>query len=65
MGTHSCDITISLSSEELAFFAKMRLSSANKTDTGERSVQAKQSCKSVNAVDLFIKLSKMSETAHV
>jgi len=43
----------------------MRLSLANKTDTGERSVPAKQSSNSVNAVDLFIKLSKMSETAHV
>jgi len=59
------DITITLSSEELASFAKMRLSLANKTDTGERGVQAKQSRNSVNAVDLFIKLSKMSETAHV
>lgn len=37
------DITITLSSEELASFAKMRLSLANKTDTGERGVQAKQS----------------------
>ena len=43
----------------------MRLRLANKTDTGERGVQAKQSRNSVNAVDLFIKLSKMSETAHV
>ena len=60
------DITITLSSEELASFAKMRLSLANKTeDTGERGLQAKQSRNSVNAVDLFIKLSKMSETAHV
>jgi len=59
------DITITLSSEELASFAKMRLSLVNKTDTGERGVQAKQSCYSVNAVDLFIKLSKISETAHV
>ena len=32
------DITITLSSEELASFAKMRLSLANKVDTGERSV---------------------------
>ena len=60
------DITITLSSEELASFAKMRLSLANKMeDTGERGLQAKQSRNSVNAVDLFIKLSKMSETAHV
>ena len=59
------DITITLSSEELASFAKMRLSLANKADTGERGVQVKQSRNSVNAVDLFIKLSKMSETAHV
>ena len=59
------DITITLSSEELASFAKMRLSLANKTDTGERGLQVKQSRNSVNAVDLFIKLSKMSETAHV
>jgi len=59
------DITITLSPEELASFAKMRLSLANKTDTGERSVQAKQSRNSVNAVDLFKKLSKMSETTHV
>ena len=59
------DITITLSSEELAFFTKMSLSLANKTDTGERGVQAKQSRNSVNAVDLFIKLSKISETAHV
>ena len=43
----------------------MRLSLANKTDTGERGVQVKQSRNSVNAVDLFIKLTKMSETAHV
>ena len=43
----------------------MRLSLANKTDTGERGLQVKQSRNSVNAVDLFIKLSKMSETAHV
>ena len=59
------DITITLSSEEIASFTKMSLSLANKTDTGERGVQAKQSRNSVNAVDLFIKLSKMSETAHV
>ena len=59
------DITITLSSEELASFTKMRLSLANKADTGERSVRAKQSRNPVNAVDLFIKLSKMSETAHV
>ena len=59
------DITITLSSEELASFTKMSLSLANKTDTGERGLQAKQSRNSVNAVDLFIKLSKMSETAHV
>jgi len=59
------DITITLSSEELASFAKMRLSLANKTDTGERGLLVKQSRNSVNAVDLFIKLSKMSETAHV
>ena len=52
-------------SEELASFAKMSLILANKTDTGERGVQAKQSCNSVNAVDLFIKLSKISKTAHV
>ena len=43
----------------------MRLSLANKTDTGERGIQAKQSRNSVNAVDLVKKLSKMSETAHV
>ena len=59
------DITITLSSEELASFTKMSLSLANKTDTGERGVQAKQSRNSVNAVDLFIKLSKMSEAEHV
>ena len=59
------DITITLSSEELASFAKMRLSFANKTDTAERGLQVKQSLNSVNTVDLFIKLSKMSETAHV
>ena len=59
------DITITLSSEELASFAKMRLSLANKADTGERGVQVKQSRNSVNAVDLFIKLSKMPEAAHV
>ena len=59
------DITITLSSEELASFAKMRLSFANKTDTAERGLQVKQSHNSVNAVDLFIKLSKMSETTHV
>jgi len=43
----------------------MRLSLANKADTGERGLQVKQSRNSVNAVDLFTKLSKMSETAHV
>ena len=59
------DIKITILSEELASFAKMRLSLANKTDTGERGLQVKQSRNSVNAVDLFIKLSKMSETAHV
>ena len=59
------DIMITLSSEEIASFTKMSLSLANKTDTGERGVQAKQSRNSVNAVDLFIKLSKMSKTAHV
>ena len=59
------DITITLSSEELASFAKMRLILANKTDTGEGGHQAKQSRNSVNAVDIFLKLSKMSETAHV
>ena len=59
------DITITLLSEELASFAKMRLSLANKTDTGERGIQAKQSRNSVNAVDLVKKLSKMSESAHV
>ena len=59
------DITIALSSEELASFTKMRLNLANNTDTGERGVRAKQSRNSVNAVDLFIKLSKMSEAAHV
>ncbi len=47
------DITITLSSEELASFTKMSLSLANKTDTGERGVQAKQSRNSVNAVYLF------------
>jgi len=52
-------------SEELESFAKMSLILTNKTDTGERGVQAKQSCNSVNAVDLFIKLSKMSEAAQV
>jgi len=30
------DITITLSSEELASFSKMRVSLANKTDTGEK-----------------------------
>jgi len=35
------DITITLSSGELASFSKMRLSLANKKDTGERCVQAK------------------------
>ena len=59
------DITITLSPEELASFTKMRLSLANKTDTGERGVQAKQSNNSVNTVVLFIKLSKMYETADV
>jgi len=59
------DITITLSSEELASFAKMRLSLANKAGTGERSVRAKQSRNSANAFDLFIKLSKMSKTVHV
>ena len=59
------DIMITLSSEEIASFTKMSLSLANKTDTGERGVQVKQSRNSVNAVDLFIKLSKVSETAHV
>ena len=43
------DITITLSSEELASFAKMRLSFANKTDTAERGLQVKQSRKSVSA----------------
>ena len=43
----------------------MRLSFANKTDTAERGLQVKQSRNSVNAVDLFIKLSKMPEAAHV
>ena len=43
------DITITLSSEELASFTKMSLSLANKTDTGERGVQAKQSRNSVSA----------------
>ena len=43
------DITITLSSEELASFAKMRLILANKTDTGERGVQAKQFRNSVSA----------------
>ena len=43
------DITITLSSEELASFAKMRLSLANKADTGERSVRAKQSRNPVSA----------------
>ena len=43
------DITITLSSEELASFAKMRLSLENKTDTGERGVQAKQSRNSLSA----------------
>jgi len=59
------DITITLSSEELASFAKMCLRLANKTETGEKGLQAKQFRNSVNAVDLFIKLSKMSETAPV
>ena len=59
------DITITLSLEELASFTKLRLSLANKAGTGERSVRAKQSRNSANAFDLFIKLSKMSETAHV
>ncbi|MDP7606436.1 MAG: hypothetical protein QGH68_06275 [SAR324 cluster bacterium] len=43
------DITITLSSEELASFAKMRLSLANNVDTGERSVRAKQSRNPVSA----------------
>ena len=43
----------------------MSLNLANKTDTGERGVHTKQSRNSVNAFDLFIKLSKMSETSHV
>ena len=43
------DITITLSLEELASFAKMRLSLANNVDTGERSVRAKQSRKPVSA----------------
>ena len=59
------DITITLSSEEIASIAKMCLSLANKTDTAERGLQVKQSHNSVNAVDLFIKLSKMPEAAHV
>ena len=59
------DITITLLSEELASFTKMRLSLANKTDKGERGVKVKQYRNSVNAVDIFIKLSKMTETVHV
>jgi len=47
------DITITLSSEELASFTKMSLSLANKTDTGERGLQAKQSRNSVNSDYLF------------
>ena len=43
------DITITLSSEELVSFAKMRLSLANKTDTGDKGVPAKQSHNSVSA----------------
>ena len=43
------DITITLSSEELVSFARMRLSLANKTDTGESGVPAKQSRNLVTA----------------
>jgi len=43
------DIIITLSSEELASFAKMRLSLENKTDTGDKGVPAKQSRNSVSA----------------